>query len=85
MDLKSKGPIKVIVNSGNPTYWQQRANEAVINAVSMPEPRASEERILAMRLLLLTEIEYAATKEVSTTQGSRSNNTGADSKLPQNT
>ena len=70
IDLKAKGPVQVIINNGNPVYYQQRANEALINALSLPEPRASEERLLAMRLLLLTEMHYAAAKEVPAPQGS---------------
>jgi len=70
IDLKAKGPVQVIIANDNPVYYQQRANEALINALSLPEPRASEERLLAMRLLLLTEMHYAAAQEVPAPQGS---------------
>lgn len=67
MSLKKTGALSVIIQNDNPDYYQQRALEAIHTAISGQQPH--EQRLLAIRLLLLTEIHYAAAEELLPKEG----------------
>lgn len=78
--LETKGPLATIIENDDPKYYQLRAIEAIRSALTDAQ-NASDNRMLAMKLLLLTEIRSAAAKQqvLKTSQGTGSENPGSNS------
>ena len=67
MKPETKGPLAVTVANDNPMYYQQRAIEAIHTAKD--NVMARDQRLLAIRLLILTEMHYAATENLQPQEG----------------